>query len=138
MNQRIFTVDEANALLEQVTPLIEQLQSLRKSIIAAHEQLAEPVSHFQQGNGYPLRDVHGKLEELTKRQMLLIEAFRSTMQQLESLGAQLKDLDMGLIDFLGLRDGEPVLLCWKLGEDRIRFWHTLESGFAGRQPLDEA
>jgi len=133
----MFTVEEANAILEQVIPLVEQLQSLRKSIIKAHEQIDEPVSHFQQGNGYPLRDVHSKLEELTKRQMLLIEAFRSTMQQLESLGGRLKDLDIGLVDFLSERDGEPILLCWKLGEERIRFWHSLESGFAGRQPLDE-
>jgi hypothetical protein len=50
-------------------------------------------------------------------------------------GAEVKDLDEGLIDFPALRRGETVLLCWQLGEDRIGYWHTVEDGFAGRQPL---
>ena len=131
-----FNLDEANALLGQVIPLIEQLRALRKSIVHLHEQLGEPMGHFEAGNGYPLKDVHRSLEELTQRQMLLIEAFRSALDQLQALGCVLKDLETGLVDFYSLRAGEPILLCWRLGEDRIRFWHTLESGFMGRQPLE--
>jgi hypothetical protein len=51
------------------------------------------------------------------------------------LGVQVKDIDEGLVDFPALRRGETVLLCWKLGEDRVGFWHTIEEGFAGRRPL---
>ena len=60
------------------------------------------------------------------------------MQQLEDLGCLLKDLTTGLVDFYGTRRGELVFLCWKLGEDRIRFWHGLDEGYTGRQPLEEA
>jgi hypothetical protein len=58
-----------------------------------------------------------------------------TIDDIVAHGAEIKDLDEGLIDFPALRHGETVLLCWKLGEDEIRYWHTLEDGFAGRQEL---
>ena len=58
-----------------------------------------------------------------------------TIDEIVERGAEVKDLDEGLIDFPALRHGETVLLCWKLGEDEIRYWHALEDGFAGRQPL---
>ncbi len=63
---------------------------------------------------------------------------RSLAQVIDEIGehgAEVKDLDEGLIDFPARRRGETVLLCWKLGEDRIRYWHTVEDGFAGRRPL---
>jgi hypothetical protein len=65
-----------------------------------------------------------------------VEAFQSALAQLQEVGGALKDLDLGLVDFYGLRGGEVVFLCWKLGEERVRFWHTLDSGYAARQPLD--
>ena len=58
------------------------------------------------------------------------------LKQLEAAGCLLKDLNSGLIDFYSVRDHQPIFLCWKLGEDRIRFWHTLEDGYSGRQPLE--
>ena len=57
------------------------------------------------------------------------------VDELQELGVQVKDLDSGLVDFPSSRDGEQVLLCWRLGEDEIAFWHGLDDGFAGRQPL---
>jgi len=61
------------------------------------------------------------------------------IDEIAAHGAQVKDIDEGLIDFPALSRGEPVLLCWKLGEDEIRYWHTVEDGFAGRRelPLDD-
>ena len=59
------------------------------------------------------------------------------VNQIHGLGAQVKDADEGLVDFPTLRDGEEVLLCWKLGEDEVAFWHGLEDGFAGRRPVEE-
>jgi hypothetical protein len=57
------------------------------------------------------------------------------VDEIASHGAQVKDLDTGLIDFPALRHGETVLLCWQLGEDEIAWWHSVEDGFAGRRPL---
>jgi hypothetical protein len=57
------------------------------------------------------------------------------VEELNELGVQVKDLDIGLIDFPSLRDGDEILLCWRLGEGDIAWWHTLDGGFAGRQPI---
>jgi hypothetical protein len=62
-------------------------------------------------------------------------ALSACVEELAQLGVLIKDLDTGLVDFPSFRDGEEVLLCWQLGEDEIAWWHTLDGGFAGRQPL---
>lgn len=131
----IFTVEEANRLLPRVRPLVEQLRALQASIVKTNAQLDESVNKLSQGNGYPLQELRDQIEKLTRHQLQLIEAFHSAIQQLETLGGVLKDLSMGLVDFYTVRDGEPALLCWKFGEDAIRFWHSLDSGYTGRQPL---
>ena len=136
MPPKTFTVAEANALLPKVIPLIEQLQGLQRSIQQTAQQLNEAVEKVTAGNGYPIQSLKAEIRELTEHQLQLVEAFQSALAQLEELGATLKDLNIGLVDFQGLRDGEPIFLCWKIGEDRIRFWHTLETGYAGRQPLE--
>ena len=133
---KTFTVVEANALLPTAIPLIKQLQGLQSSIVQTNQQLDELVAKLAAGNGYPLTAIKDRIRELTQHQLQLIEAFQSALQSLEALGCQLKDLQEGLVDFYGVQHGELVFLCWKLGEDRIRFWHTLEDGFSGRQPLE--
>ena len=136
MPPKTFTVAEANTLLPQVIPLIEQLQGIQCSIAQTTQQLNEAAAKVTAGNGHPIQSLKAEIRELTEHQLQLAEAFHSALAQLEDLGAMLKDLTTGLIDFQGLRHGEPILLCWKLGEDSIRYWHTLEAGYAGRQPLD--
>lgn len=136
MPPKTFTVAEANALLPKVIPLIEQLQGIQRSIQQTTQRLNDAAAKITAGNGYPIQSLKAEIQELTEHQLQLAEAFHSALAQMEDLGAMLKDLTIGLVDFYGLRDGEPVFLCWKLGEDRIRFWHTLEAGFAGRQPLE--
>jgi hypothetical protein len=133
---RTFTVDEANTLLPQVRPLVEQLQGLARSITETTKRLDETAGKLSTGNGYPLQTIKDQIQQLTQHQLQLIEAFQSALKQLEDLGAALKDLNTGLVDFYSLRAGDVVLLCWKLGEERIHTWHTLEGGYAGRQPLD--
>jgi hypothetical protein len=66
-----------------------------------------------------------------------METLQEEIHAIEELGAQVKDLDIGLCDFLGRRRGRDVLLCWRFGEKRITHWHELSAGFAGRQPLDD-
>ena len=133
---KTLTVSEANALLPTVRPLLQQLQGLQRSIVQTNQRLDELVAKLATGNGYPIQSIKQQVQELTKHQLQLIEAFQSALQQLEMLGCMLKDLDIGLIDFYSLRDGRLIFLCWKLEEERVRFWHTLEDGYAGRQLLD--
>ena len=130
-----FTVEEADALLPKVRPLVEQLQALYRSITKTNQDLDETTRKLSGGNGYPLQALRERLEQLTRHQLQLVESFQSALNQLEELGGLLKDLNLGLVDFYGLRQGEMICLCWKLGEERIRFWHTLEEGYVGRKPL---
>ena len=136
MPPKTFTVAEANALLPHVIPLITQLQAIQRSIAQTTQRLNEAEAKVTAGNGHPIQSLKIEITDLTEHQLQLAEAFHSALAQLEDFGAMLKDLTIGLIDFYGLRDGEPVCLCWKIGEDSIRFWHTLEAGYAGRQPLE--
>jgi hypothetical protein len=62
---------------------------------------------------------------------------RQGLQEIQTLGCVVKDLDMGLLDFPALRDGQEVYLCWRVGEDRIESWHGIDEGYTGRKPLDD-
>lgn len=134
--ERLLTPAEANDLLPAITPLVQQLQGLHRSLLQANEQLSTVAAKLSEGNGHPIRSLQERLQELTEHQVQLAEAFQSALDQLQAFGGMLKDLQMGLVDFYGERDGEVILLCWRLGEDRVGFWHPLDSGYAGRQPLE--
>lgn len=133
---KTLTTAEANTLLPRIRPLVAQLRGLQRSIVETNQRLDQLASKLSGGNGYPVQSLQKQLQDLTRHQLQLIEAFQSALKQLEDLGGILKDLEAGLIDFYSLRDGQLVLLCWKLEEERIRFWHTLEGGYAGRQLLE--
>jgi hypothetical protein len=124
---KIFSVEEANALLPSVRRILERVRRAHRRLIVyrdAAKHAAEGAEHG--GGGMP--DGPGYVA-------LLIELTTRT-SELESLGVQLKDYARGLIDFPSLRDGRVILLCWQLGEgEQIEWWHDVEAGFAGRQPL---
>ena len=129
---RHFTPEEANAALEQVRPLVEKLVGHRRDHVAAlarQEELEERIRG--NGGGIPPSTLAEAAEEVEREARALAKA----IDEIDEHGAQVKDLDEGLIDFPALRGGETVLLCWKLDEDEIRYWHTVEDGFAGRRPL---
>ena len=67
----------------------------------------------------------------------LVAEIRDAVERVHETGCLVKDLDMGLVDFPSLRSGEEIYLCWKLGEEKIQYWHGLTEGYAGRKPLDE-
>jgi hypothetical protein len=125
---KLFSVEEANALLPTVREIVAGLKrdyarvvAAREAAQAAAERAKEMGGGFMPGGGLYV----AALTNLAER-----------AGRLESLGVQLKDYERGLIDFPAMRDGRVVLLCWQLGEgDRIEWWHDLEAGFAGRQPL---
>ena len=84
------------------------------------------------GGGYAASDLNAAQAELE----LLDEEAAATVNELEELGVVVKDLDLGLLDFPALREGEEVELCWRVGEDSVEYWHRIGEGYAGRKPID--
>ncbi len=130
---RYFTRQEAESLLPQLEPLLRELQQQYPKLLALREELAK-LHQRMQGNGHGLR---GRLQQLTSEAATVAEEVNQLVQRILRFGCQLKDPQMGLIDFPALREGREILLCWRLGEQGIQWWHETDAGFRGRQPLDE-
>lgn len=124
---KIFSVEEANALLPSVRGIVESIQREHARLVsfqAAARYAAEGAE--QGGGGMPAGTTY----------VAILMTLTNLTAELDSLGVQLKDYARGLIDFPSLRDGRVVLLCWQLGEgDELEWWHDVDAGFAGRQPL---
>jgi len=129
-----FTPDEANGALAAVRPLVERLVEERRSYVALGAELEE-VQALVAGNGGSLDP--GRVGELQEAVARAAAGLAALVGEIGELGAQVKDIDRGLIDFPARHpeNGETVLLCWELGEPGVAFWHGLEDGFAGRKPL---
>ena len=126
-----FTREEAESLLPQISIVLLQIQDHRKVLQQQEEEL--DALHAQaMGNGHHL---HIRINKLQQELEAQIQTMQSLIDELSNFGCELKDPSIGLIDFLSLRNGREVYLCWHLGEDHINFWHYLDTGFAGRQPL---
>lgn len=131
MEKKWFTVEEANALLPLLRSEIESLQKIKRRFEERYlylKQLKELVGRRQSGQDDPFFTLECELE------FMQIEA-RTLVQSIHMKGAQLKDVDMGLVDFPALMNGEEVLLCWKLDEESVSHWHGLNDGFYGRKPI---
>lgn len=126
-----FTREEAEALLPAITVVLRKIQESRQGIRALEVQLEE-LQQRSMGNGHHLYE---RILKLQKEIIAQVQSLRSALEEVQAFGCELKDPDTGLIDFLSLREGEEVYLCWRLGEERISYWHYLDAGFAGRQPL---
>jgi hypothetical protein len=130
--QQTFTPDEANAALTELRPLVEELVAEKRALDEAQER-ADEVSSRISGNGGDLPPAQlAEVHDLVSRRAT---ALARMLEQIQSLGVVVKDLDSGLVDFPSVRDGEDVLLCWQLGEDEVAFWHRYEDGYAGRRPI---
>ena len=124
---KIFTVQEANALLPEVRIIVGKIQRAHQRLSHYREEAKKASEAAELGGGGVTDGVAYAivLTELTSR-----------IAELEALGVQLKDFERGLVDFPSLRDGRVVLLCWQLGEgDELEWWHDVDAGFAGRTPL---
>jgi hypothetical protein len=129
---RYFTAEEANAALEDVRPLAEALVEHRRELVELQERQASLAGRIA-GNGgnvepRELQDVQDELDEQ-------VAGIARSVARIHELGALVKDLDQGLVDFPARRQGEDVLLCWRVGEEEVGYWHGLEEGFSGRKPL---
>jgi hypothetical protein len=130
--ERVFTVEEANEALVSLRPVAERMVEARRQFLAAERRLEE-VGRAVAGNGGGLSvEEASGLQRQEEERGIEIAA---CIQAITDAGAQVKDLDQGLLDFPSQRDGEDVLLCWRVGEGEIRFWHGVDEGFSGRKPL---
>jgi len=123
--EKHFTLEEANALLPELRRLLAHLQTLRGKLVVDWEQ-AKPVVEAAPMNG-------GGKEAAPF--LADIYALNNQVRKIVEMGVQLKDLERGLVDFPAWKEDREVFLCWHLGEDRIEFWHELETGFSGRKAL---
>jgi len=120
-------------MLERVRPLLEELVVERQALRQHQELLAEFQTRARGNGGVARGPEVVAAKEAADR---LAAKIRQGIQEIQALGCVVKDLDMGLVDFPALRDGQEVYLCYRLGEERIAFWHGLEEGYAGRKPLE--
>jgi len=136
VSERLFTPDEVDRLIPRLTELMEFAIDRYRQTRALQERLREERARVAASGGERLdaKDWKARAERLDG---LGIE-MRLILQEVSALGGVVKDLETGLVDFPGRGPdgrGAIVNLCWKLGEDAVRFWHGMDEGFANRKPL---
>jgi hypothetical protein len=133
---RIFSLDEANLLLPLLRGELSRLRELRRKIVAKQslvdieEMTAQPGSFQDEASKGRIGGLLGEIE----RDVLV---FHRITEELQATGAELKDLDKGLVDFYGMHGDEIVYFCWADGEEQISHWHSLDSGFKGRRKIED-
>jgi hypothetical protein len=128
---RYFTLEQARASLPHVRALLEQAQRLKARVDELSAGMAESATATLGDGRHPANGSHPQRLELENALHQLEEAVR----QVEATGCIVKDIDAGLVDWPHLRDGREVYLCWHLGEPDIMYWHEVDAGFRGRQPI---
>jgi hypothetical protein len=135
MAMKTFTLDEAQSLL----PVLESL--LKRAIEGKHaaEEVESRLSELSR-RIYLSGGMRVDLTQVAQERAAMddhLQRVKESISEIDSIGVQVKDLDTGLLDFPFRLDEEIVLLCWRMGESAIEHWHTVESGFQGRQPVDD-
>jgi hypothetical protein len=123
--RRHFTLEQANAIVDAIRPLLAEILEIRRTILERQPEVW-PVLAKAAGDGGS-RQASEVAREFSRLDGLV--------REIQATGAILKDLNTGLVDFTSLREGREVYLCWQYGEEQIRYWHELDAGFAGRQLL---
>jgi hypothetical protein len=132
---KTFTLDEAQSLLPVLESLLKRAIDGKRSAEQADSDISELAQRIYLAGG--MRVDVGKVAKLRAEAETQLQRVRESVAEMDSIGVQVKDLDAGLLDFPCRVDDEVVLLCWRMGETSIEHWHTVESGFKGRQPVDE-
>jgi len=124
----LFTVDQANTILPKVKKQFDEILFCKNNVIDIQEELQN------------LSDSNCSFEKfITKKQELnhAVTSLYSMIQKLEDMGVMIKSVDEGLLDFPSIRYDEEIWLCWKFGENQVKFWHGKEEGFMGRKPIPQ-
>lgn len=131
---KLFTLDEAQALLPVAEALLNRALEAKQAAAELEEQLSELVRRIFANGGMMIDTAAVRKQKTTLE--ALVQRAKDAIEEIDAIGVQVKDLDIGLLDFPFQLEGETVLLCWKRGEAQIEFWHRMEDGFRGRQPID--
>ncbi|MBI4400794.1 MAG: DUF2203 domain-containing protein [Nitrospirae bacterium] len=124
--ERIFTLAEANRLIPQLEENLTAVKRAKAVLIRTKDEIKKASAKAQFGGG----------SYAGSHYITALEQISENLQAIQEMGVLVKDLDIGLCDFPYLMNGRIVHLCWKLGETEIRWWHELNSGYTGRQPLE--
>ena len=135
MADRTFTLDEAQTLLPILESLLKQAINGKKLIEEVDAELQETAHRVFLNGGTLVNVVH--LARRKAEREKAIHRIKDAVAEIDATGVQVKDLEIGLLDFPCQIEGEVILLCWKLGEDKITHWHGTSEGFAGRKPIDD-
>lgn len=133
--QKTFTLEEAHTLLPVLSSLLKRSMD-DKAVIEEVEKALQDLKHRILLSGGLFVDVPAVAQRRAERDKALHD-IKDTLAEIDAIGVQVKDLDIGLLDFPCVVDDAIVLLCWKYGEEKIEFWHGMEEGFKGRKPIDE-
>ena len=131
---KTFTLNEAQTLLPVLEALLKRAQAAGKRAAELGFEMQQLSQRIFLSGG-----MHVNVQQAARRRAERDKAMKEasdTVAEIDEIGVQVKDLEQGLLDFPSLMDGQTVLLCWKLGEKEIGYWHTQEDGYAGRKPLD--
>ena len=135
MSEETFDLERAERLLPRLEQLLRAALSVKKQVTSSGQEQARMLERIVMAGG---SQVDPEVFMRSKRRKEAAGArLREAVEEIESLGCYLKDLDIGLVDFPARLGDRELLLCWKLGETRIQFWHGMDEGFAGRKPLDD-
>jgi hypothetical protein len=132
---RLFTLEEASTLLPRLTEIFRRMDPKLARLREIQDLVEDAEAYWHTaGDGMPAdeRSLHDRLVVQVAATRAAVDA---DVRQIQALGCELKDVQQGLIDFPSTVEGSVAYLCWQRGEDAIGYWHTLESGFAGRRPL---
>ncbi len=136
MRNKLFSLEEANRLLPSLEESLNIIQAKFNQVQTLNDRVSVLSLVFESGASEENPDVLEYAEKKEERDRLIKE-IEEEINTIMDRGCIIKDLNLGLIDFYWVMDGEVVFLCWKKGEEEIESWHPLEGGFAGREPLDE-
>ena len=132
---RYFRLAEAERLLPEVERHLRDALFHKAEYERVHQEIESTLERVRQSGGARMNP--SKQLELRVERDGSVRKLQEVMAEIEQLGAQVKDLEIGLLDFMARYQGRDVCLCWKLGEDAIRFWHGAEEGFRGRKEIDD-
>jgi hypothetical protein len=135
MSKRTFTLEEAESLLPILESLLRAAIDSKKLIEAVDTEFQE-VAHRVFLNGGTYLNILQLARRKAEREKA-VQRIKDSLAEIDATGVQVKDLDIGLLDFPCEVNGRTVLLCWKLGEKGITYWHGVSEGFVGRKPIDE-
>ncbi|MGH9737692.1 MAG: DUF2203 domain-containing protein [Candidatus Acidiferrales bacterium] len=131
---KFFSLAEAESLRMQLEPLLIEAIEARRKIEDVDEKLGELAERIQRSGGMLVP--YEQAAKWRREHNHFADAIRNAVERIHATGCVVKDIEVGLLDFPSRVNGREVFLCWRLGEDRIRFYHGMDEGFSGRKPID--